>query len=411
MLIRDFAFRLVALTTMVFSACSFLKSHPEPGVSMLDNYPEKGWKMYSSARNFGDPGSLVGVDSQGIESEIRTLKATLTPREEEDPDYALSQTEKVGLGLISDWVVRGSPINLALDVANRKSGTVSIKIQGASRLVLNDDQIKELFLLFDKAPEENLFRYKQYYIVRSTLRARKIAFKLDESTIRNLGGKFKISQAIDGIAGYSWDERREFQLERTFAQPMNIFFKPAYYNPHEIWLRKQREDRDRIQRESNERTRDSLVKVEAENRKHIEDEAARKRDVTIPILEPDVKSSETPLKHIVFRRGEHVNFSAGGCVQTGGSGKTWKRYVNPIPTDRYYGYIKIPGVLDEVTPLRSLTSPVAIPESLKETYLIIGYKDDKYEDNGYQDRNDDDGTDAQCKDLGNAWIKVQIKYP
>ena len=49
---------------------------------------------------------------------------------------------------------------------------------------------------------------------------------------------------------------------------------------------------------------------------------------------------------IKFNPGDKVEVDVGGCVQTGGSGKTWKRYVNPLGPNAdkfYYGMMEIPG--------------------------------------------------------------------
>src|SRR5947207_2818943 len=48
---------------------------------------------------------------------------------------------------------------------------------------------------------------------------------------------------------------------------------------------------------------------------------------------------------VTFRPGDLVTIAAGGCVQTGGWGSTWKRYVDPKgpKADRlYHGTIWIP---------------------------------------------------------------------
>src|SRR5215471_7710529 len=54
--------------------------------------------------------------------------------------------------------------------------------------------------------------------------------------------------------------------------------------------------------------------------------------------EPDVQHRTTDYPEISFQAGETVTVSAGGCVQTGGHGSTWKLYVNPAGSnaDRYY---------------------------------------------------------------------------
>ena len=50
---------------------------------------------------------------------------------------------------------------------------------------------------------------------------------------------------------------------------------------------------------------------------------------TIVIDQPRVDVALTPLPSITFKPGDTVTIGAGGCVQTGGSGSTWKSYTAP----------------------------------------------------------------------------------
>jgi hypothetical protein len=122
-----------------------------------------------------------------------------------------------------------------------------------------------------------------------------------------------------------------------------------------------------------------------------------------------------PHTDIKFQPGDGVTIEAGGCVQTGGSGKTWKSYVNPLGpnSDKYYsGTIWIPGAIGgqapNVTRIKDALGPWGIPPatSTANLYLLLGYLDDNYSDNGYYSH--DDGTDDQCKNSENAWVRITI---
>lgn len=127
---------------------------------------------------------------------------------------------------------------------------------------------------------------------------------------------------------------------------------------------------------------------------------------------------------ISFRPYDEVVVQAGGCVQTGGHGDTWKRYVNPSgnASDRlYHGKLSIPGATAGLVRISSITRPYR-PEPLhlvvnklpphydgSPLYLQLGYEDDDYGDNGYYKH--DDGNDSQCRcdrDGGPAWIVITI---
>jgi hypothetical protein len=107
-----------------------------------------------------------------------------------------------------------------------------------------------------------------------------------------------------------------------------------------------------------------------------------------------------------FPAGSHVTIQANGCEQTGGSGDTWKRYVNPDPPNgsSFYGLAGIyptthggPTTLG-LTRISSIQGHVYRPTT--QSYLQVGFKDDDYDDNGYDSH--DDGDNGQCAP-GGSW--------
>jgi hypothetical protein len=120
-------------------------------------------------------------------------------------------------------------------------------------------------------------------------------------------------------------------------------------------------------------------------------------------------------KKITFSPGDIVTFSADGCVQTAGSGPTWKRYLNPSgpssgpPNGLYFGTVKIEfaqmanGPLIENTPMAFVTSQQIFIPGLPQfpntgaIDLVLGYVDDNPTDaggNGYWGH--DNGNNDQC---------------
>jgi hypothetical protein len=162
------------------------------------------------------------------------------------------------------------------------------------------------------------------------------------------------------------------------------------------------------------------------------------------IRQPNVQQAVTSFHQIRFEPGDVVTIVAGGCCQTGGVGKTWKRYVDPQGPEsdtKYHGLIKIPGITERVRPTTGaggagadglvrfqnllrlgrkgeaegtftvLERPGVRPE---DRFLRLGYEDSNYSDNGYYGRDGffgrDDGTGDQCKGLGNAFVTITIKH-
>lgn len=134
----------------------------------------------------------------------------------------------------------------------------------------------------------------------------------------------------------------------------------------------------------------------------------------VRIDEPIVNQRMTEYRSVTFQTGDTVTVRAGGCVQTGGHGRTWKRYVNPSGdnSDRlYHGLIWIPGAMGGLVRVQGwVNRPIAIPAGVTpaQGFLRLGYEDDGYGDNSYSAH--DDGTEDQCKGTGGgaAWIELTI---
>ena len=128
--------------------------------------------------------------------------------------------------------------------------------------------------------------------------------------------------------------------------------------------------------------------------------------ITCTILRPDVQVKEQKFdSSIRFAPGDIVNVAADGCVQTGGSFSTWKRYVNPSGDGiltMYHGLMEIPtaypagsGLIRIENFMGKLQTVMGDPNvPLSDLFLHLGYEDDNYSDNGYD--NHDDGTHDQC---------------
>jgi len=147
------------------------------------------------------------------------------------------------------------------------------------------------------------------------------------------------------------------------------------------------------------------------------------------IERPDVTKAIEEFSAIRFQKFDEVRVTGGGCLQTGGSGKTWKRYVDPSGenSDRlYHGRIWIPGATDGLVRISSIAgvplmvnfTPSHVPESEQQAqvYLRLGYEDDKYSDNNYNLKKHDDGTSNQCAlsadpgTDGTAWLEIRLTH-
>lgn len=151
------------------------------------------------------------------------------------------------------------------------------------------------------------------------------------------------------------------------------------------------------------------------------------------ISNPVVNRPSFTYRGISLGPNDEVSFQAGGCVQTGGAGATWKRYVNPsgdksgalayyhgtvtLPNSFYRSGVRVPGNTPIQTAITS--GPLLLPEFAHapgqpqpSVLLALGYRDaGDYTDNGYWGH--DNGNYNQCAlnhDGGNAWVIVRVVH-
>ena len=137
--------------------------------------------------------------------------------------------------------------------------------------------------------------------------------------------------------------------------------------------------------------------------------------VDIRIDRPNPTRASTDYPSITFQPGDTVTIAAGGCVQSGGSGKTWHRYVNPAgPEGLYHGLVTIPfatGLLDRFEKYQNQPQVKVSTSAPPSSHLQLGFEDDGYADNGYTAH--DNGPDNQClldHDGGPAWVHLVVVH-
>lgn len=141
----------------------------------------------------------------------------------------------------------------------------------------------------------------------------------------------------------------------------------------------------------------------------------RANTVVWRIDRPTINSPQTNYPNIRFQQGDLVSVFAGGCAQHGGTGLTWKRYVNPMTPgknadDSHHGLISVPGFgsLGYIRDAVMVGGIAVLADPGAASSLTLGYTDDGNGDDGYYDH--DDGWWEQCNDLPNAWVVIAIQH-
>jgi hypothetical protein len=128
------------------------------------------------------------------------------------------------------------------------------------------------------------------------------------------------------------------------------------------------------------------------------------------IKRPDVTRSELPFPYILLNAYDTLLITAGGCVQTGGQGLTWKRYLKPQGpgSDRlYYALVNVTGFTSNWERLSDYVNHrLPMPQNVRRSVFRLGYRDDDLSDNGYYKK--DNGINGQCLGQPDAWVTITI---
>jgi hypothetical protein len=144
------------------------------------------------------------------------------------------------------------------------------------------------------------------------------------------------------------------------------------------------------------------------------------------IYAPNVRVPATMYRGVPLRAGDRFLMYACGCVQTGGTGLTWKSYFDPKGKESDHLYSGTFGIFydNQVPPPGFWQHPINMVRIKKQVtsqgpgltippgrtaYLVLGYEDDDYHDNGYWGH--DDGNYNQCRGVGPAIVDVMIYHP
>lgn len=130
------------------------------------------------------------------------------------------------------------------------------------------------------------------------------------------------------------------------------------------------------------------------------------------ITRPNPTVQSRTYESVLIPGNSYIEVQAGGCVQTGGHGKTWKRYVNPIGPNSnkyYHGLVQIPGAIYTPTrfaDLQTLSDGWSAQSHIwNSVFLTLGYEDNNYDDNGYWGW--DPGTGNQCVGEPDAYVLLR----
>lgn len=195
----------------------------------------KGYQCPLVPNGFDPAGSIYRLEKDGTYFRVKdfTTDPAITAlgafkREVAISNYVLSDTQQSSAGLSMDLLQKVVPgLTASANADYKKAMTVDITVEDMVGEVIDDhvaDKIVELFKANMKPKAGS-----KYFLVRETVRAGAVSYKLNQTDLSKLGGKAEVEKLAQGQANLTVrDNGGVFEIKQTFKPDrMPICIKSA----------------------------------------------------------------------------------------------------------------------------------------------------------------------------------------
>ena len=195
----------------------------------------KGYQCPLVPNGFDPAGSIYRLDKDGTYFRVKDFTAdpAITAlgtfkRDVPISNYVLSDTQQANAGLSFDLLQKVVPGLRASGSADyKKAMTVDIIVEDMVGEVIDDHVADKIVDLFKASMTPK--RGSKYFLVRETVRAGAVSYKLKQTDLARLGGKAEVEKLAQGAANVTVrDNDGVFEIKQTFKPDrMPICIKSA----------------------------------------------------------------------------------------------------------------------------------------------------------------------------------------
>jgi hypothetical protein len=183
----------------------------------------KGYQCPLVPNGFDPAGSIYRLEKDGTYFRVKDFSSdpgitALGAYKREVPisNYVLSDTQQASAGLSMDLLQKVVPgLSAAASADYKKAMTVDITVEDMVGEVIDDqvaDKIVDLFKANMKPKAGS-----KYFLVRETVRAGAVSYKLKQTDLAKLGGKAEVEKLAQGQANVTVrDNAGVFEIKQTF---------------------------------------------------------------------------------------------------------------------------------------------------------------------------------------------------
>jgi hypothetical protein len=195
----------------------------------------KGYQCPLVPNGFDPAGSIYRLDKDGTYFRVKDFTAdpAITAlgnykRDVAISNYILSDTQQANAGLSFDLLKKVVPGLSASGAADyKKAMTVDITVEDMVGEVIDDHVADKIVDLFKSSMTPK--KGSKYFLVRETVRAGAVSYKLKQTDLVKLGGKAEVEKLAQGAANVTVrDNDGVFEIKQTFKPDrMAICIKSA----------------------------------------------------------------------------------------------------------------------------------------------------------------------------------------
>jgi len=192
-----------AVSTLIVTSCktpTFDLQTPE-----VINWPERGWRLYSSARTGSGAGSVFGEMRDGTRGEISDLGlGNAEGFDDFVADRTLNKNSVITAGMFARYALKANETGEAnVGFTNDSSIEIKVSVRGAKRVTLTDEQLQNALIKTVQISDDDLWQYARYWVRAEVLTATNISFVLNESALRHFGGEAELKSLLSAQGNVS----------------------------------------------------------------------------------------------------------------------------------------------------------------------------------------------------------------
>jgi hypothetical protein len=195
----------------------------------------KGYQCPLVPNGFDPAGSIYRLDKDGTYFRVKDFTTVPTiaamgsyKREVKISNYQLSDTQQANAGLSFDLLKKVLPgLTASASADYKRAMTVDITVEDMVGEVIDDAVADKIIELFETSMKPK--PGSKYFLVRETVKAGAVSYKLKRADLAKLGGKAEVEMLAKGAANVTIrDDDGVFEIKQTFKPDrMPICIKSA----------------------------------------------------------------------------------------------------------------------------------------------------------------------------------------